>query len=154
MSSTIIGDVMAVKLKNGKFLPFVLSAASNVRTYNNSYDWQWHNIYVGKHGNFMFDQAGEVQETIRSWAESGSVRYKNGGFITAKGMNKRLESAFAKPIRFESGLLKVDYLKISEDRTKAERVSFKPKTEDDFLAYMEENKDRSCYISISTKEEW
>lgn len=151
MSSTIIGDVMAVKLKNGKVLPFVLSAASNVRTYNNSYDWQWHNIYVGKSSNFMFDKPVQVQETINNWAESGCVKFKNGGFITAKGMNKRLENAFANPIRFESVLLRVDFINISKDRTKAERVSFKPKTEEDFLAYMEENKSRSCYISISTE---
>lgn len=154
MSSTIIGDVMAVKLKNGKVLPFVLSAASNVRTYNNSYAWTWHNIFVGKHSNFMFDNAEQVQETIKLWAESGSVKYKNGGFITASGMNKRLANAFANPIHFEKGLFLLQYIKISEDRTKAENVMFKPKTEEDFLSYMEENKERSINIMISTKEEW
>jgi len=154
MSSTIIGDVMAVKLKNGKVLPFVLSAASNVRTYNNSYDWQWHNIFVGKHSNFMFDKVEQVQETIKLWAESGSVKYKNGGFITVSGMNKRLAIAFANPIHFEKGLFLLQYIKISEDRMKAENVMFKPKTEEDFLSYMEENKERSINIMISTKEEW
>lgn len=154
MSSTIIGDVMAVKLKNGKILPFVLSAASNVRTYNNSYAWTWHNIFVGKHSNFMFDNAEQVQDTIKLWAESGSVKYKNGGFITANGMNKRLEKAFAKPIHFEKGLFLLHYIKISEDRTKAENVMFKPKTEEDFLTYMEDNKEHSINIMISTKEEW
>lgn len=154
MSSTIIGDVIAVKLKNGKTLPFVLSAASNVRTYNNSYAWTWHNIFVGKHCNFMFDKAEQVQETIKLWAESGSVKYKNGGFITASGMNKRLANAFANPIHFEKGLFLLQYIKISEDRTKAENVMFKPKTEEDFLSYMEENKERSINIMISTKEEW
>lgn len=154
MSSTIIGDVMAVKLKNGKILPFVLSAASNVRTYNNSYAWMWHNIFVGKHNNFMFDNAEQVQATIKLWAESGSVKYKNGGFITANGMNKRLENAFANPIHFEKGLFLLQYIKISEDRTKAENVMFKPKTEEDFLTYMEDNKEHSINIIISTKEEW
>lgn len=154
MSSTIIGDVMAVKLKNGKVLPFVLSAESNVRTYKGSYAWTWHNVFVGKHGNFMFDNAEQVQETIKLWAESGSVKYKNGGFITASGMNKRLEIAFANPIPFEKGLFLLQYIKISEDRTKAENVMFKPKNEEDFLTYMEENKERSINIMISTKEEW
>lgn len=154
MSSTIIGDVMAVKLKNGKILPFVLSAASNVRTYNNSYAWTWHNIFVGKHSNFMFDNAEQVKATIKLWADSGSVKYKNGGFITANGMNKRLENAFANPIHFEKGLFLLQYIKISEDRTKAENVMYKPKTEEDFLTYMEENKERSINIMISTKEEW
>lgn len=154
MSSTIIGDVMAVKLKNGKVVPFVLSAASNVRTCKGSYAWSWHNIFVGKHSNFMFDKAEQVQETIKAWAESGSVKYKNGGFITAKGMNKRIEEAFAKPIQFEKGLFLVQYIKISKDRMKAEKVMFKPKTEDDFLSYMEKNKERSINIMISTKEEW
>ena len=154
MSSTIIGDVMAVKLKNGKVLPFVLSAASNVRTYNGSYAWTWHNIHVGNHRNFMFDNAEQVQDTIKQWAESGSVRYKNGGFITAQGMSKRLKEAFAKPYHFEKGLFLVQYIKLSEDRTKAENVMFKPNTEEDFLSYMEENKEQSINIMISTKEEW
>lgn len=154
MSSTIIGDVMAVKLKNGKFLPFVLSAASNVRTYNNSYAWTWHNIFVGKHSNFMFDRVEQVQEAIKLWTDSGSVKYRNGGFITAYGMNKRLEKAFAMPVHFESGLFLLQYIKISEDRTKAEIVMFKPKTEEDFLTYMEENKQHSINIMISTNKEF
>ena len=154
MSSTIIGDVMAVKLKNGKVLPFVLSAASNVRTYNNSYAWEWHNIYVGTHNNFMFDNAEQVQDTIKQWAESGSVRYKNGGFITAQGMKKRLKEAFAKPVSFEKGLFIVHYIKLSDDRKKAENVMFKPHTEEEFLAYMEVNMKQSINIMISTKEEW
>lgn len=153
MSSIIIGDVMAVKLKNGKVLPFVLSAESNVRTYKNSYDWQWHNIYdVNNHNNFMFDNVKQIQEIINRWAESRSVKFKNGRFITTKGMNKILKNAFAKPILFACGLLQIDYIKISEDRTKAERVSFKPNTEDDFLTYMENNKNRTCFISISLNE--
>ena len=150
MSSTIIGKVTAMKLTNGKMLPFVLSAESNVRTFGNAYCWQWHNIYVGKHGNFMFASTEDVQATIKSWAESGSVKYKNGGFITLKGMNRLLTKAFANPISFKSGLLRVDFFKLSEDRTKAERVTFIPKTEEDFLSYMEENKDRSCYISMES----
>lgn len=148
MSSTIIGKVMAMRMKNGKMLPFVLRAESNVRTFGNAYDWRWQNIYVGKHSNFMFVSTDEVQATIKSWAESGSVKYRNGGFITLKGMNRLLARAFANPIPFKSGLLRVDYLKLSEDRTRAERVTFIPKTEEDLLSYMEENKDRSCYISM------
>lgn len=154
MSSTIIGDVMALKLRNGKMLPFMLSAASNVRTYNNSYDWRWHNIFVGKHSNFMFDKAEELQPQISKWEEDRCVRYSNGKFITAKGMCKTLKKAFDNPIHFESGLILVEFIKVSEDRTKAERISYKPKTEDDFLAYMEENKNRSINIMLSTKDEW
>ena len=145
---------MALKLRNGKMLPFMLSAASNVRTYNNSYDWRWHNIFVGKHSNFMFDKVEELQPQMSKWEEDRSVRYSNGKFITAKGMCNTLKKAFAKPIHFESGLILVEFIKVSEDRTKAERISYKPKTEEDFLAYMEENKDRSINIMLSTKDEW
>ena len=102
----------------------------------------------------MFDNAEQVQDTIKQWAESGSVKYKNGGFITAKGMNKRLKEAFSKPVPFEKGLFLVHYIKLSEDRKKAENVMFKPHTEDEFLDYMEENKKQSINIMISTKEEW
>lgn len=102
----------------------------------------------------MFDNAEQVQDTIKQWAESGSVRYKNGGFITAQGMNKRIKEAFAKPCHFEKGLFLVQFIKLSEDRTKAENVMFKPNTEEDFLSYMEENKEQSINIMISTKEEW
>lgn len=152
MSSTIIGDVLAVKLKNGKVLPFALTAESNVRNWNNSYVWEWHNIHVGTHDNFMFDNAEQVKDTIKNWAGSGNVKYKNGGFITVKGMNKLLKKAFANPIPFAKGLFLVHYIQLSDDRMKAETVFFKPNSEEEFLAYMEDNKKRSINIKIPIRE--
>lgn len=116
MSSTIIEDVMAVKLTNGKILPFVLSAASNVRSFNNSLVWEWHNIYVGNHNNFMFDSAMQLQDTMNKWEEGGCMKYLNGRFIKAHGMNIRLRCAFSNPLPFKKGLFLLTYIKLSDDR--------------------------------------
>ena len=148
MSSTIIGDVMAVKLTNGKILPFVLSAASNVRSFNNSLVWVWHNIYVGNHNNFMFDSAMQLQDTMNKWEEGGCMKYLNGRFIKAHGMNIRLICAFSNPLHIKKGMFLLTYIKLSDDRKNAERISYIPKSENDFLTYMEANKEHSISILI------
>lgn len=153
MSSTILGAFMAVKLKNGKTVPFVLSAESNVRNASGGYDWRWHNIYVDSCNNFMFDCVEELQPKMKVWADSGSVKFRNGRFVTAQSLTKRLANAFAFPFSFENGPFVVEYIKLSEDRKKATNVTFYPKTEEEFLIYMDEHKDEYCHIRFTTREE-
>lgn len=40
------------------------------------------------------------------------------------------------------------YIKLSDDRKNAERISYIPKSENDFLTYMEANKEHSISIII------
>lgn len=150
MSSIIIGKIEGLKLQSGKVIPFLLSASSNVRIAGNSLAWDWHSICLnnGK-GSFMFEKAEELRPKIEDWANQGVFKWRNGGFINVDGMMKKLSEVFKKPqFFFEEGLVMVSYTHVSKDKTKAEHVIFKPKTENDFLAYMEKNKNKSITINL------
>lgn len=68
--------------------------------------------------------------------------------------NSNLKEAFAKPYSFKKGLFLLQFIKLSKNRTKTENVIFKPNSEEDFLTYMEENKEQSINIIIPTNKKW
>lgn len=149
MSSIIIGKIEGLKLKNGKIIPFVLSASSNVRVAGNLLAWDWHNISLDGKSSFIFERAEELRPKIEEWASQGMFKWRNGGFVSVEGMMRKLSEAFKKPVfHFMMGILMVSYIQVSKDRTKAKQVVYIPLTEEDFLAYLEKNKNRSLKITI------
>ena len=96
----------------------------------------------------MFDSAIQLQDTMNKWEEGGCMKYLNGRFIKAQEMNIRLRCAFSHPLPFKKSMFLLNYIKLSDDRKNAERILYIPKSENDFLAYMEANKEHSISILI------
>lgn len=150
MSYIKIAKIEGLKLKNGKVIPFIKSASSNTRSMGGSLAWDWHNIprELGKPG-FMSWTAEAHLPMIEEWASQGMFKWRNGGFITTEGMMKKMNDAFKKPsLKFEEGMILVHHIEASEDKRTATSVDYKPRTEEEFLEYMEKYKQKSLTIHL------
>lgn len=150
MSYIKIGKIEGLKLMSGKVIPFMLSASSNTRIANGNLAWDWHNIpqELGKQG-FMSSVAEEHLPMIKEWTSQGMFKWRDGTFITEGGMMRKMRAAFRRPLfRFEDGLVMVHHIEVSEDKRTATSVRFTPKTEEDFLDYMEKNKSKRLSIFL------
>lgn len=150
MSYIIIKKIEGLKLQSGKVIPFIKSASSNTRTLSGSLAWDWHNIprELGKPG-FMSWTADDHLPMIEEWASQGMFKWRNDGFITTDGMMKKMKHAFEKPsFKFEEGMILVHHVEVSEDKRTSRSVDYKPRTEEEFLEYMERYKQKSLTIHL------
>lgn len=103
MEKAVISAVMAVRLKNGKFIPFF--KRGKFRNKDNSFHWCWFNMAVLKKHKVLIDSPEELADCWRL----EPYYHVNGKEITHEWMMKALSKAFDNPISFESGTIRIGY---------------------------------------------
>lgn len=100
----IVDGVIAVKLANGKFIPFFKRC--KYRNKDNSLRWCWFNIAVLKKHKVLIDCFEELADCWRL----EPYYHVNGKEITQEWMMKALRNAFENPISFVPGTIRVVFL--------------------------------------------
>ena len=100
----IVDGVIAVKLANGKFIPFFKRC--KYRNKDNSLRWCWFNIAVLKKHKVLIDCPEELADCWRL----EPYYHVNGREITQEWMMKALRNAFENPISFVPGTIRVVFL--------------------------------------------
>lgn len=132
-----INGVIVIKLKNGKFIPFI--RRGKFRDRRNALIWNWHNVSVYKKKKVLIDN---VEELVDSW-ELEPYYHRNGKPITAKFMMSALKKAFDNPIAFAPYTIKIY----------TGEEFYCPKNEEELLRYLDEQQELNLALSWK-KETW
>lgn len=100
----IVDGVIAIKLANGKFIPFIKRC--KYRNKDNTFHWCWFNIEVLKKHKVLIECPEELADCWRL----EPYYHISGEEITQEWMMKALHNAFDNPISFVPGTIRFGYL--------------------------------------------
>lgn len=139
-----IRNVMAVKLSNGKFIPFIEKGFATDGE-DKPLSWRWCGLGVVYPQKFVIDNTEELAESLKSLLYVSCVDDANA---FEEKMNA-LKNAFAKPVAFDPQNFEVSVFRIINDDIKI--GTFYPDSEQDLLTFLTFNEEKDIGILWNEK---
>lgn len=139
-----IRNVMAVKLSNDKFIPFIEKGFATDGE-DKPHHWWWCDLGIVYPRKFVIDNTEELAESLKSLLYVSCVDDANA---FEEKMNA-LKNAFAKPVAFDPQNFEVSVFHFINDDIKIE--TFYPDSEQDLLTFLTFNEEKDIGIRWNEK---